>query len=288
MITIAKRNIYLYLINPVNVFFSLLGSLIVFFLYLLFIKQNIVSQFQDIAHSTTLINLWMLGALLSVTALTTSFSAMGQLIQDKASNKFIDFTITDTSNFYLLNGYFLSSFIISLVMQCLIFLLVLIFFALSKEPLSLSINQYITLFPIMLLTSLTSTTFNLLLCAIIKTEATLRTIGNIMGALSGFLTGAYIPIGALNDSARNVIRLFPLSYSSSLFRYTLMTPLLNDLSNEQSFFLEKFLGLDYDWQISLSPSLISLTVLFLFSFACLGMVFLMSKHIMATTLSERN
>ncbi|OPF86878.1 hypothetical protein BW731_01010 [Vagococcus martis] len=288
MKAIAKRSIYLYLINPINMFFSLLGSLIVFFLYLLFIKQNIVSQFQDITSSTALINLWMLGALLTVTSLTTSFSAIGQFIQDKSSNKLIDFTMTDISAINLLNGYFISSFIVSLIMQSIVFLFVIIFFLIIGEPLNLTINQYLSLFPIMLITSLTSTSFNLMICAFIKNEATLRTIASIMGALSGFLTGAYIPIGALSDSAKNIIRLFPLSYSSSMFRYTLMSPLLNSLPKKQSLFLEKFLGLNFDWKASLNSIQLNITVLFLFSFICLSMIFLMRKYILTTTLSERN
>lgn len=107
MKAITKRNMLIYFKNRTNILFSLMGSLIVFVLYLVFIRQNMLKQVENLSNGSILMDMWMTGALLTVTAWTTSFSTLGQLIKDKTSNKFMDFKMTETSSYKLILGYFL-------------------------------------------------------------------------------------------------------------------------------------------------------------------------------------
>lgn len=284
MIAIVKRNCKIYFNNRTNVLFSLLGSLIVFGLYVLFLRKNTISQVEQLKNGALLIDMWLLGGILSVTALTTSLSILGQMIRDKAQNKFMDFSITDTTPFALLVGYFLSAVIISIMMQIAVFVICLAYFA-KQETLMLSTDLIIKVVILMVLSALTATSFNLVLLSFVKNEETLRTLGNIFGALSGFLCTAYIPVGNFSGTALTIIKIFPMSYASSSFRRTLIAPILNDFSSAESEALKKSLGVGYLWHNQLSTAQFELIFLGLTILISLVIIGLLSRKILRVTLA---
>lgn len=284
MKAIIKRNCKIYFNNKTNLFFSLLGALIVFFLYILFIRKNTISQVSDLTNGALLIDMWLLGGVLSVTALTTSFSVLGQLIEDKSENKFMDFSITDVKAFPLLVGYFFSAVFISIIMQIVIFAICLGYFNL-QEKLILSPTIVSKVFGMMILTALTATSFNLVICSFVKKTTTLNTIGNMFGALSGFLCTAYIPVGNFSGIALTVIKVFPMSYASSGFRRVLMMPILQDFPSAQQETLMANLGVGYKWHDQLSSFNFEIVFLCLTILICLVIIGLMSKKIQQVTLA---
>ena len=48
------------------------------------------------------------------------------------------------------------------------------------------------------------------------------TASTILGTLIGFLTGTYLPVGQLPVAMQYVVKLFPVSYASSMFRQVFM------------------------------------------------------------------
>ncbi|MBS7576910.1 MULTISPECIES: ABC transporter permease [unclassified Enterococcus] len=284
MIAIVKRNCKIYFNNRTNVLFSLLGSLIVFALYVLFLRENTISQVEQLKNGALLIDMWLLGGILAVTALTTSLSTLGQMIRDKAQNKFMDFSITDTAPFSLLAGYFFSAVIISVLMQLVVFIVCLAYFA-KQEALLLSIDLIIKTFILIILSALTATSFNLVLLSFVKSEETLKTLGSIFGALSGFLCTAYVPVGNFSGAALTIIKIFPMSYASSSFRRTLMTPILSDFSVAQSEALKKSLGVGYLWHNQLSGAHFELFFLGLTILVSLVIIGILSRKILQVTLA---
>lgn len=287
MNAITKRNFILYFKNPTNILFSLMGSLIVFFLYILFIRNNMIQQFKEIPNGPVIMDMWLTGALLTVTAMTTAFSTLGQLIRDKTTNKFMDFKITGTKSFNLILGYFFSAFGVSFVMQILVAIISLSYFSM-KETLFLTSYWLIKTCFLMILSSFAATAMSLLLCSFIKSEATLRTFSSILGALSGFITSAYIPIGSLSGLAHGVIKFFPLSYATSSFRKIFMEGILASLPASENSYLKNYLGYGYKWNGVISSWKVDLAVLGIFSIVCLIVVSLFSKRLIESALSGRN
>ncbi|OJG46208.1 hypothetical protein RV04_GL001374 [Enterococcus hermanniensis] len=264
-----------------------MGSLIVFFLYILFIRNNMIQQFNHIPNGPVIMDMWLTGALLTVTAMTTAFSTLGQLIRDKTTNKFMDFKITGTKAFDLILGYFFSAFGVAFVMQILVAIISLSYFSM-KETLFLTSHWLVKTVVLMLLSSFAATAMSLLLCSFIKSEATLRTFSSILGALSGFITSAYVPIGSLSGPAHTVIKLFPLSYATSSFRKVFMEGGLASLPSAEKNYLKNYLGYGYNWNGLISSWKLDLAVLVVFSIVCLIVVFLFSKRLIESTLSGRN
>ncbi|MFV0557725.1 MAG: ABC transporter permease [Enterococcus sp.] len=282
MIAMTVRNLKIYFSNKTNLFFSLLGSLIVFFLYLLFLRKTMLDRVTDLAQGAVLMDLWLVGGLLAVTGWTTSFSALGQLVKDKAENKFMDLSLSELSPFNLLLSYFMSSFLIAMSMQLIIGGLALSYF-MSFETLPLVGSDFIQLCGGIVLTAFTATALNLVICSFVKSEITLRALTSMLGAVSGFLCTAYIPIGGFSELAVTVIKAFPLSYGASLFRRILVMPELTQLDNAQANALKEYLGIGYLWQEQLSTGRFDILYLSFSASLCLFVLFLMSKKLMQVT-----
>lgn len=246
MIALCKRNLKIYFSNSMTVFFSLLGALIAFGLYLLFLRKNMLTQFDSLLDGPVIADFWVLGGILATTSLTTSFTVLGQFIKDKAENKFMDFIITDKKASHLLIGYFLSGFIISFLMQIAVLILCLSYFYFHENS-QFTFMMGLKTLKIIVLSSLNATAVNLILCTFIKTENTLRTISSILGAVSGFMCTAYLPIGSFSGFTETIIKILPISYASSSFRRIFLSPLFTSIPSDQVTSLKEHLGVGYIW-----------------------------------------
>jgi multidrug/hemolysin transport system permease protein len=75
---------------------------------------------------------------------------------------------------------------------------------------------------LILLSNITGTAILCFIVSLIKSMSAYNTIGTIIGTLSGFLMGVYMPIGNLPNAVQTVMVLFPPFHSAMLFRQILM------------------------------------------------------------------
>ena len=61
MLALLKRNFILYFRNRSGVFFSLLGALISFLLYIIFLQKNLTDAWSQLPDNTKLLNNWLMG-----------------------------------------------------------------------------------------------------------------------------------------------------------------------------------------------------------------------------------
>lgn len=284
MIALCKRNLKIYFSNGATVFFSLLGALIVFGLYLLFLRKNMVAQFASLADGDVIADFWVLGGILATTSLTTSFTVLGQFVKDKAENKFMDFIITDNSASQLVIGYFFSGVIISCCMQLTVFVFCLGYFYFQGNS-SISLGLCLKVLGLILLSAFNATAFNLLVCLFIKTESTLRTIGSILGAVAGFMCTAYLPIGAFNSTTKTIIKILPISYVASSFRRLFISPVIDWFPHEKLLSLKEYLGIGYLWKGQLTTANVDISVLLITTIFCLLAIALCNKKIAQVTMS---
>ncbi|MDU6267340.1 MAG: ABC transporter permease, partial [Streptococcus mitis] len=197
MLALLKRNFILYFRNRSGVFFSLLGALISFLLYIIFLQKNLTDAWTQLPDNTKLLNNWLMGGTLAVTGITTSFTALTQMVQDRENQVDQDLFLTDLGSWGLQVSYLISSIIISFVMQVFMFAVMSLYF---RESPVISYLPEITL--IMLLSSLLSSVVNILLIYRFQSVDSLGKLATIVGTASGFLVGTYIPIGVLPDFAQ--------------------------------------------------------------------------------------
>ena len=246
MLALLKRNFILYFRNRSGVFFSLLGALISFLLYIIFLQKNLTDAWSQLPDNTNLLNNWLMGGTLAVTGITTSFTALTQMVQDRENQVDQDLFLTDLGSWGLQMSYLISSIAISFVMQVFMFAVMGLYF---KESPVISHLPEIAL--IMLLSSLLSSLINILLIYRFKSVDSLGKLATIVGTASGFLVGIYVPIGVLPDFAQIIMKCTPATYIASLYRQILMKEPLETAFTGNSRLLKEFqekMGIQINWQ----------------------------------------
>ena len=246
MLALLKRDFLLYVRNRSGVFFSLLGALISFLLYIIFLQKNLTDVWSQLPDNTSLLNNWLMGGTLAVTGITTSFAALTQMVQDRENQVDQDLFLTDLGRWGLELSYLISSFVISFVMQVFMFIIMSLYF--QEIPV---MSHLLEISLLMLLSSLLSTLVNALLIYHFQSVDSLGKVATIIGTASGFLVGTYVPMGILPNFAQVLMKCTPATYIASLYRQVLMREQLDSTFMGNNSLLEEFqekLGVQIHWQ----------------------------------------
>ena len=246
MLALLKRDFLLYFRNRSGVFFSLLGALISFLLYIIFLQKNLMDAWSQLPDNKSLLNNWLMGGTLAVTGITTSFTALSQMVQDRENQVDQDLFLTDLGSWGLQLSYLISSLIISFVMQAFMLIVMSLYF--QEIP---AMSKLFEISLIMLLSSFLSTLVNVLLIYYFQSVDSLGKLATIVGTASGFLVGTYVPMGILPNFAQVLMKCTPATYLASLYRQVLMKEQLETTFMGNSSLLEEFqekLGIRLNWQ----------------------------------------
>ena len=246
MLALLKRNFTLYFRNRSGVFFSLLGALISFLLYIIFLQKNLTDAWSQLPDNTSLLNNWLMGGTLAVTGITTSFTALTQMVQDRENHVDQDLILTDLGSWGLQASYLISSIVISFVMQLFMFVVMSLYFQESPDW-----SHLVEVALIMLLSSVLSSLVNALLIHRFQSVDSLGKLATIVGTASGFLVGTYVPLGVLPNFAQFLMKCTPATYIASLYRQVLMKEQLADTFVGNSDLLAEFqekMGIVLKWQ----------------------------------------
>ncbi|MHB1376561.1 MAG: ABC transporter permease [Candidatus Humimicrobiaceae bacterium] len=223
IISLVKRNLKMFFRDKTSVFFSLLSVFIIIGLYILFLGNLISGSLKDLlgesARFTT--DSWIMAGLLSVTSITTTMGAFGTMVEDNSKKIIKDFSSAPLKRSQLVGGYIISSFVIGMVMS-IAALIVAEIYIFSGGGKFLELLPILKLIGLMMLSVFTSSAMVFFIVLFFKSINAFATASTIVGTLIGFLTGIYIPIGNLPATMQTVIKIFPISYSGSLFRQIMM------------------------------------------------------------------
>ena len=211
MLALLKRNFLLYFRNRSGVFFSLLGALISFILYIIFLQKNLTDAWAQLPNRGPVLNNWLMSGTLAVTGITTSLAALTQSVKDREHQVDQDLYLSDQGKWRLAFSYQTSAIIISFSMQILMYVLMCGYF---REVPALSLLPEVLL--IMLLSSLLSSLVNAIFVYFFHSVDSLGKFSTIVGTASGFLVGTYVPLGVLPDFAQLLMKCTPATYILSL------------------------------------------------------------------------
>ena len=259
MLALLKRNFLLYFRNRSGVFFSLLGALISFILYIIFLQKNLTDAWAQLPNSGPLLNNWLMSGTLAVTGITTSLAALTQLVKDREHQVDKDLYLSNQGKWRLPFSYLASAIIISFAMQVLMYVLMCSYF---REVPKLYILPELLL--IMMLSSLLSSLVNAILVYFFQSVDSLGKFSTIVGTASGFLVGTYVPLGVLPDFAQLLMKCTPATYIAALYRQVLMKETLSETFKGQDNLLQEFqekMGVQLKWQALLTKENTYLIVL---------------------------
>ena len=246
MLALLKRNFLLYFRNLSGVFFSLLGALISFILYIIFLQKNLTDAWAQLPNSGPLLNNWLMSGTLAVTGITTSLAALTQLVKDREHQVDQDLYLSDQGKWRLAFSYQTSAIIISFSMQILMYVLMCGYF---REIPTLALLPEVLL--IMLLSSLLSSLVNAIFVYFFQSVDSLGKFSTIVGTASGFLVGTYVPLGVLPNFAQLLMKSTPATYIAALYRQVLMNETLSETFKGQDDLRQEFqekMGVQLKWQ----------------------------------------
>lgn len=283
MIALTKRNLLLYFRNRPGVFFSLLAAMISFVLYIIFLKNSMITSWQEVPNSHQLLDLWLIGGTLSVTAITTTFTSLGQLVEDKEREVIKDFYLTDLSHFEIKISYMLSASLIGFLMQLMMLFLMMGYFSIT-DSLTIPWASMPAVICVALFSSLLAVVINMLFIQLINRFDSLGALESIVGTASGFLVGTYIPFGILPNFAQFLIKLTPGAYVAAIYRQIFMSDKLRRTFHGQQNHFEKMMGIKLEWHHLLTGMQ---TAVFLIVIFLLGIVALLTVDLIRSKKNVR-
>ena len=237
-----KRNLLLFFKDWQSILFSLLTSIIVLVLYLLFLKGTFVSAIQSAMEQypglasmvpqkdiDMFANLFLLSGILGSAMISVPFSCITVLVKDRANKVDYDILATLMKRGQIIFAYFVSAVLTSTLLNSIILAVGLIGIRMQGN-MYLNISQVVKAFSVVVLGSISASAIFMIVVLFFKTVSACEAFFGILSAASGFVIGAYIPISQFSDGVQTVCNLFPASQITIILRNILLNGLLEHIN----------------------------------------------------------
>ena len=234
----TKRNLLIYFKDTLAVIFSLLTSIIVLVLYLLFLKGTFISAFtgtmnglEDLisgADIDTMVNGILLSGILGSAMITIPYTCLQTIVKDREAGVDSDICATPVKRWQIILSYFTASCISAFLMTSVILTIGLVVLS-SMGSLYLTVPAILSAYGIVLLGSVSSTALFMVIVLLFKSSSTCTAFG-ILCAASGFVIGAYIPLSQFSSGVRTFCNLFPACHITSLIRNVLLSGVADNIN----------------------------------------------------------
>ena len=226
-IGLTKRNMLVFFTDKGTLFFSMLTPMIILLLYILFLKNSLLSSLQNAATGlenlvaakdmAQFVNGLLLTGIISSALITIPYNALEIIVRDREDRVDLDMLSTPVKRFEIILSYFCAA-VASAFMQAMIVL------AVGIGILSMSGDMYLTALDIVKLVgavflgTVSSTSVFMVVMMFFKSMGTCGAFMGIISAVSGFVIGAYMPLSEFNKSIQNVCNLVPATGITVLIR----------------------------------------------------------------------
>ena len=237
-----KRNVLLFFKDWQSILFSLLTSIIVLVLYLLFLKGTFVSAIQSAMEQypglasmvpqkdiDMFANLFLLSGILGSAMISVPFSCITVLVKDRANKVDYDILATPMKRGQIIFAYFVSAVLTSILLNSIILAVGLIGIRMQGN-MYLNISQVVKAFSVVALGSISASAIFMIVVLFFKTVSACEAFFGILSAASGFVIGAYIPISQFSNEVQTVCNLFPASQITIMLRNILLNGLLEHIN----------------------------------------------------------
>lgn len=218
MLALVKRNIKIYFRNKGAWLASLLTVFIIIGLYALFLGDQLSKGFEGIGLDSPrlLTDGWIMAGIISIMPLSISLGAVS-IVSDRSKGLFKDFYCSPVSRSRITLGYILCLALISFFITLIGFILGEIYIVVNGGEL-LSLLNMLKVVGIIAIDDLATTSIVMFIAMFITTEGAYTAVCTVIGTISGFITGIYIPVGSLPDSVATAVKCFPISHAGSMLR----------------------------------------------------------------------
>lgn len=233
--SLVKRNIKIYLRDPLSVFFSFLSTIILMLIYILFLGDVGGAELQSLLTKNELnllIYSQMMAGVIVLNTMTIPLGNLGSVVTDFFYNKVDAFMVTPVKRYKIIFGYYFSSLIITIVFSIIFWLIAVVVLGIVTGifysfKIIISITLLIVLFVFI------STSLMLLLTTFIKSVNAFGAVSGVFGSLIGFVSGIYMPLSSQSPTfLRNISSLIPWTHMTIFSKGILMKPALDIISEK--------------------------------------------------------
>lgn len=243
LLVFIKRNIFVYCKNKENIFYSSLSMLIIIMLMLVFLADMNTSQVKqtlrdmdqktqemqipekmlvegtrdpalDDTNARNLVLSSIIAGITIVNGISVAMVAIGIMINDEACGQLSSFYVAPVSRAFLVTGYVMATFVLSVIFSIATVLISELILVWSGGT-ALSVIQNLKILGLILVNSFSVTCLMFFLSNFARSETAYSGLSTLIGTLSGFVAGIYLPIGMLPKAVGEVLVYIPLCQGSA-------------------------------------------------------------------------
>ena len=239
---LTKRNLLLFFKDKQSILFSLLTSMIVLALYLLFLKDTFVNAMDSAINQfpglSSLIdkndkemfaNLILLTGILGSAMITVPYNCLITLVKDRENKVDYDILATPLKRGQIIFSYFVSAALSSAILTSMILAIGLGVIGMQGD-IYLGIGDIVKAFGVVALGSISATSIFMIVVLFFKSVSASGAFFGMLSAASGFIIGAYIPISQFSEAVQTVCNIFPASQITIVLRNVLINGLLEHMN----------------------------------------------------------
>ena len=239
---LTKRNLLLFFKDKQSIIFSLLTSMIVLALYLLFLKDTFVNamdsainQFPSLSSlidkndKDMFANLILLTGILGSAMITVPYNCLITLVKDRENKVDYDILATPLKRGEIIFSYFISAALSSVILTSMILAIGLGVIGMQGD-IYLGIGEILKAFCVVALGSISATSIFMIVVLFFKSVSASGAFFGMLSAASGFIIGAYIPISQFSEAIQTVCNIFPASQITIVLRNVLINGLLEHMN----------------------------------------------------------
>ena len=239
---LTKRNLLLFFKDKQSILFSLLTSMIVLALYLLFLKDTFVNAMDSAINQfpglSSLIdkndkdmfaNLILLTGILGSAMITVPYNCLITLVKDRENKVDYDILATPLKRGQIIFSYFISAALSSVILTSMILAIGLGVIGVQGD-IYLGIGEILKAFCVVALGSISATSIFMIVVLFFKSVSASGAFFGMLSAASGFIIGAYIPISQFSEAVQTVCNIFPASQITIVLRNVLINGLLEHMN----------------------------------------------------------
>ena len=239
---LTKRNLLLFFKDKQSIIFSLLTSMIILALYLLFLKDTFVNamdsamnQFPSLSSlidkndKDMFANLILLTGILGSAMITVPYNCLITLVKDRENKVDYDILATPLKRGQIIFSYFISAALSSVILTSIILAIGLGVIGMQGD-IYLGIGEILKAFGVVALGSISATSIFMIVVLFFKSVSASGAFFGMLSAASGFIIGAYIPISQFSESVQTVCNIFPASQITIVLRNILINGLLEHMN----------------------------------------------------------
>lgn len=227
LLAFTQRNLMVYLKNKSSIFFSVLTSVIVLGLYLLFLRDNYTQPLIEVADQMSLglsakdISLLsdevIIAATISLSTITIPVTVLQNVVNDKEKRIDYDILSSPLKRWEIILGYFLSAVIASFALSSLLTTIAWIYLYFQADT-AVNTRNMLQIYSLNLLSSLSSSALYMIVVSFIQRQASFSSFYGLFSAMIGFIVGAYVPISQFPEMVQNIFLFVPQTHLTCLYR----------------------------------------------------------------------